>query len=216
MKQPKQQLCKASNLAIVVVFLIAATVGVFLYKVLTPKPSYSDLAKNWTEAILAGDGSAAVAFLPDEDMRAYLWDSEDVRKFFREFVGPRMTKFKPKGAVEKSILNGGFMGMYKIRLASETKEFEFHGSVSATPEGPKSSMRDLLTMIWIAECLAKHDESEPIDAVAAAMDGIRRDKAELSALGVPGLVSSSGNGEFRTWDEILVLMEERRNQQSVR
>ena len=186
--------------------LVLFVVGWIVYRLLFPV-NLADSAQGVAEDLFSGNTRGLYKDTYDEEIKYLGWTPQKVNDFYYKLLGPRFARARSIRYQQKWVNTSygtptqGVVDVYlKGPLGNEVEAVVF---VNKTDEGPKTSLVHLLRQAWRVDYYFDHPDA-PVTVwnnYLARKAGYEKDKAELLAIGVPGLFDEHNPSDIFTWPE---------------
>jgi hypothetical protein len=174
-------------------------------------PDASDVALLGAMALADGRPERALRYVPQSDLDLFGITQDQVHRFAREYVGPRMAGYRRGGApkVETSIRTG--------QAWAEVPVVDGNGSISGVhAEAIRNSdgvwLSSYIQQMTMIAAHQGHDLSGERDNRARALRIVRAERDALESYGIGGTIR---NGRFMSWQEFIDDVEARLQRQPV-
>jgi hypothetical protein len=181
---------KAGTRNVIVICIAgAALIGGLLWGLRRPAQP-TQVAKNQAEALLKLDGDALWAMADPTEVETMGWTKEKAVRYLDRFVFPA---FKGLTRISKNEVpearSGGDQGSVIIILATpKGHRFELETTADRRNNGAYAWLQSLIVQAWFIQYMDKHNVDFGSGMwIPARLEGLRRDRPALEAMGVKGM-----------------------------
>jgi hypothetical protein len=176
------------------VAVLAALVGYGAWSITRPPDPIDVAAEKSLRGLFTGEYGCFRGVLLEQELADQGWSENEARRFYHEFLSPRLRRFKINRVIARRSINGGAQGqvVYEVLLPNgRTSERNY--VLDYADSGPfRSVYTDLVTLWWL-ECVETHpNATESEIAKHYFWNGMRRDGDQLLSLKYTKLLSYSG------------------------